>query len=491
MTINKLNYEVYAIDYLDGNLTGELLAEMEQFMLMNPEIAREFDMFNSMVFVSDSSIGYAGKSNMKKAVQFSILSYMNWIVPICMSIAFMAVYPYIREYWITGNDLHPSSQPVKEIPYSQPEQNTVQLDEVIPISSNNYNTSPFSQVSSASVNPSVQKPTTRNRNLAVVKFEEEETVALQTINAKKNIASRNSNLDEEEKSTVDFFGKKAFGFDDQTILTAGDFVAMYPNEFETLYDLEAYNDKAFNGIGTPTPYLTLSFTPLGIGHDIAKTTNIETQELVRNLRIGENSDIALSAPIYIGIGAAIHVSERVALETGYYVTKRNINYFPTAGSTEKIKTGIRYINHSIPVNAVLALPFFNNSLNIRVGAAANWMGSRNYMFNETGGLSDEAAQTAIIVETPDIKLVTTDDKLQIATSIQFGFEYEKDINYGNIALAVTYNRQMANINQINVWDYNLVRNERVGEPQTFNMRYETVTASVKYTLPNRWYLKKK
>ena len=165
MTINKLNYEVYAIDYLDGNLTGELLAEMEQFMLMNPEIAREFDMFNSMVFVSDPSIEYVGKNDMKKAVQFSILSYMNWIVPICMSITFMAVYPYIREYWITGNDLHPSNQPVKEIPYSQPEENTVQLDKTIPISSINNSPSSYHQILPTKVNSFVQNPQTRNSNL--------------------------------------------------------------------------------------------------------------------------------------------------------------------------------------------------------------------------------------------------------------------------------------------------------------------------------------
>ena len=165
MTINKLNYEVYAIDYLDGNLTGELLEEMEQFMLMNPEIASEFDMFNSMVFVSDSSIEYLGKKDMKKPLQFSILNYMNWIVPICMSITFMAVYPYIREYWITGNDLQPSNQPVKEIPYAQPKENTVQLDETIPISAaanHNINKS-SSKKTSSKVNSFVSKYKIRNR----------------------------------------------------------------------------------------------------------------------------------------------------------------------------------------------------------------------------------------------------------------------------------------------------------------------------------------
>ena len=491
MTINKLNYEVYAIDYLDGNLTGELLAEMEHFMLVNPEIAEEFGMFNSMVFVSDASVEYAGKSDMKKAVQFSILNYMNWIVPVCMSIAFMAVYPYIREYWITGNDLHPSNQPIKEVPYSQPEENTVQLDKTVPISSNNT-ISPFHQTSSTQVSSFVQKPKTRNNNLVAANFQKKTVNVFQETNPKNQIVVENENWDEEEKSTVDFFGKKALRFEDQISLTAGDEVAMYPNELETKYSLDKYNGKSLCCQVKPIPYLTLSFTPFGIGHDIAKTTNIETQQLIRDLPLDENSDIVLSAPIHIGIGAALHLSERISLETGYYVTKRNLNYFPfTVGSTEKIKTDIRYINHSIPVNAVLALPFLNNSLNIRVGAAANWMGSRKYALNEVGSLADEAAKTATIVKTPEVKLVTTDDNLKFASSIQLGFEYEKDINYGNIAFAVVYNRQMANINDINVWDYNLTRNERVGEAQTFNMRYETITASIKYTLPNRWYIEKK
>lgn len=493
MTINKLNYEVYAIDYLDGNLTGELLEEMEQFLLMNPEIAKEVDMFNSMVFISDQSIEYLGKNDMKKPLQFSILNYMNWIVPICMSITFMAVYPYIREYWITGNDLQPTHQPVKEVPYSQPKENTVQLDESIPISAVTKNSN--SKNVSSTVNSFVPKPKIRNRNVATNNYRQEKVNTPQTISTKNNVVVEDAHWDEEEKSTVDFFGKKTLNFNKtQADLSLGDEVAMYPNELETNYDLEDYNDKVFDGIGKPTPYLSLSFTPFGIGHDIAKTTNIETQFLIRDLPIDENSDIVLENPIHVGIGASMHLSKNVAVETGYYATKRNIAYYPfTSDTQEKIKTNIRYLSHSIPVNAVLALPFFKNSnqLNVRIGAAINWMGSRNYTSIENGSLADEVAKTATIIKAPDVKLVTTNDDLKFVPVMQFGFEYAKDINYGNIAFAVTYNRQMGNINHINVWDYNLVREERIGEPEIFNMRYETIMASVKYTLPNRWYLEKK
>jgi|GEM_PF-3825768 len=39
MRINRKNYESYLLDYLEGNLPNELLAEMELFLANNPEIA--------------------------------------------------------------------------------------------------------------------------------------------------------------------------------------------------------------------------------------------------------------------------------------------------------------------------------------------------------------------------------------------------------------------------------------------------------------------
>jgi hypothetical protein len=488
MTINKLNYEVYAIDYLDGNLSGDLKEEMEQFLLLNPEIAREVDVFNSMVLVADSSIEYFGKGDMKKPMQFAILNYMNWIVPICMSIAFMVVYPYIREYRGADIDLKPTHQPVKEMPSSKSEKNTVELDKTTPVSS--AATVKNSPNTSFSVPTFVRKSNNRANNVMAVQQQKNNNLApLENMQQAENTEY----WDEEEKSTVDFLGERVSSFEKQD-LELDNQIEMYPNELTVSNKLKkGYIAYALKPLGKPTPYLSLSITPFGLGYDVAKTTNIETQQLIRDLPIDDNSDLVLNAPVHIGLGLALNLSESVAIETGYYATKRNLTYVPFSNlgnANNKIKTDIQYITHSIPANVLLTLPFLkrNHHLNARIGMAMNWMGSRDFDANMDGSFSDETARTAIIVKTPATKLITTDGELKFTPSMQFGIEYDRDLIYGNIAFALIYNRQMNNISQINVWDYNELRDVRIGESETFNMRYETITASIKYTLPQKWYL---
>ena len=89
MKINKLNYEVYAIDYIDGTLPNNLKAEMETFLNTHPDIAKDIEMMSEMELVPDTSIKFRAKNDLKKPMSFSILNYMNWIVPVSLSIAFM------------------------------------------------------------------------------------------------------------------------------------------------------------------------------------------------------------------------------------------------------------------------------------------------------------------------------------------------------------------------------------------------------------------
>ncbi|MGB0864298.1 MAG: hypothetical protein ACPG19_12610, partial [Saprospiraceae bacterium] len=76
MKINKLNYEVYAIDYIDGTLPQNLEAEMETFLNMHPNIAKDIAMMGEMQLVPDTSIKFTAKNDLKKPMSFSILNYM-------------------------------------------------------------------------------------------------------------------------------------------------------------------------------------------------------------------------------------------------------------------------------------------------------------------------------------------------------------------------------------------------------------------------------
>jgi hypothetical protein len=65
MTINRHNYEMFLIDYLDGKLNPLLVAELMDFLEQNPAIKEELDGLQDAVLVSEEAI-YPNKSNLKK-----------------------------------------------------------------------------------------------------------------------------------------------------------------------------------------------------------------------------------------------------------------------------------------------------------------------------------------------------------------------------------------------------------------------------------------
>jgi len=62
--INKINYEQYALDYLEGNLSGELLIEMQAFLLKHPEIASEFGALDLPYLTPETAVVYTDKESL-------------------------------------------------------------------------------------------------------------------------------------------------------------------------------------------------------------------------------------------------------------------------------------------------------------------------------------------------------------------------------------------------------------------------------------------
>ena len=82
MTINKFNYEVYALDYLEGNLSVEMTKEMEHFLQSNPAIEAELSGMMEMVVLSpDTSIVYTKKADLLKQEKVVFLN-RKWIRPL-------------------------------------------------------------------------------------------------------------------------------------------------------------------------------------------------------------------------------------------------------------------------------------------------------------------------------------------------------------------------------------------------------------------------
>lgn len=65
MTINRLNYEIYLIDYLDGKLTTSQVDELLLFLDQNPDIKEEFEGMEDAVLVAETSV-YPNKTSLKK-----------------------------------------------------------------------------------------------------------------------------------------------------------------------------------------------------------------------------------------------------------------------------------------------------------------------------------------------------------------------------------------------------------------------------------------
>jgi len=67
MTINKFNYEAFALDYLEGKLSLELTEEMERFLATHPAIESELSGMMEVVYLEpDTSIFFEDKAALLK-----------------------------------------------------------------------------------------------------------------------------------------------------------------------------------------------------------------------------------------------------------------------------------------------------------------------------------------------------------------------------------------------------------------------------------------
>jgi len=82
MTINKFNYEAFALDYLEGTLSAELTEEMERFLATHPAIEAELSGMMEMVYLEpDTSIVFEDKTALLKEEKVVWLS-KKWIRPL-------------------------------------------------------------------------------------------------------------------------------------------------------------------------------------------------------------------------------------------------------------------------------------------------------------------------------------------------------------------------------------------------------------------------
>ena len=82
MTINKFNYEAFALDYLEGKLSVELTEEMERFLATHPAIETELSGMMEVVYLEpDTSIVFEDKAALLKEEKVVWLN-RKWAKPL-------------------------------------------------------------------------------------------------------------------------------------------------------------------------------------------------------------------------------------------------------------------------------------------------------------------------------------------------------------------------------------------------------------------------
>lgn len=94
MTITKLNYEVYALDYLEGTLSKEHEQAMERFLLGHPEIAMELEAMREVVpLIPDPLITFRHKEKLlKKEPETKVIFFRKWQLGVAAAITLLVAF---------------------------------------------------------------------------------------------------------------------------------------------------------------------------------------------------------------------------------------------------------------------------------------------------------------------------------------------------------------------------------------------------------------
>lgn len=69
MELNKETYEIWMVDYLDGNLSDQQIAELRSFLILHPEL--DCDLEEEMISLETSSLMFDNKQDLNKTIPYS------------------------------------------------------------------------------------------------------------------------------------------------------------------------------------------------------------------------------------------------------------------------------------------------------------------------------------------------------------------------------------------------------------------------------------
>ena len=76
--LTRSNYEIYFLDYHEGNLTESQRRELVLFLEQHPDLKEEFDSFVNVVLEPDTLTSFANKESLKKKENIHSGNYRTW-----------------------------------------------------------------------------------------------------------------------------------------------------------------------------------------------------------------------------------------------------------------------------------------------------------------------------------------------------------------------------------------------------------------------------
>jgi len=100
MEINEMNYEIYAIDYAEGRLTGAEAAAMDAFMSLHPELSDEIKEIAAVAVPLEPAV-YSDKESLKRKKRGIVMLPMAFAVSsaACLVLAFGLVWMIDRHQY--------------------------------------------------------------------------------------------------------------------------------------------------------------------------------------------------------------------------------------------------------------------------------------------------------------------------------------------------------------------------------------------------------
>lgn len=495
MTINTLNYELYALDYLEGTLSPALQAEMETFLRQHPDIALDFEAVATYrPLEALPAPAYPRHAELRKPITATWARYTHWIAPISISVLFMIAYPY----WLhrtqrpgTTTTSTPQ-QATASAPSSGASGAVVLQEEEIPLTPPQAQSTQAVLPSGLSANAASAALTPSTPRVGAVLVEDDAFESVDLAREPRRYMGARSNAlawqAPQETVHANAFVRDAalplpYAWEELDAHPAGLPMTLTPITAtqRPLADLKTLAPATF----AERRKWVLSVMPLGIGIDTRKiAAQDDVPTLDRHIPVDETGIVSLGMPQHTAIGIQYHWGRGWYAATGLSHTHRALAYIPMEGSDlNTLRLDVAYRTWSIPLSLGYRHALHaRGALEWQIGGVLTAMGRSGYTPIMSGAASLELPRGYDVFNTPMLagKLLVVADELRVVPAWEAQVAYVHELGQGHaLSLSVGYGEQLNTVNQVRLWDYDFDAQYR-SDMTAFDMRFSTLRIGVAY-----------